>query len=86
MTATQVRTTALWALSAKFMYHFTYGFCGFGGTRRCFAAPKAKRADMGFCLRCVNDTGSRESSGGRSAEIEGQQSDPELTATILLRL
>ena len=46
MTATQVRTTALWALSAKFMYHFTYGFCCFGGTRRCFAAPKAKRADI----------------------------------------
>jgi hypothetical protein len=47
VTPTHVRTTALCAVSAQFMYHFTYDFRGFGGTRRRRAMLlKAWRADM----------------------------------------
>jgi hypothetical protein len=68
VTATQVRTTALWALSAQFMYHFTYGFCCFGGMRRCLAVPKANRADISS-LSSSSMTGNFQRSSGRSAEI-----------------
>ena len=47
MTPTQVRTTALCAVSAQFIYHFTYDFGGLGVTRRRRAIVLAAwRADM----------------------------------------
>jgi len=78
VTATQVRTTALWARSAQFMYHFTYAFCGFGGMRRCLAVPKAKRADISSVVKdklsgCRSMTRNLQTDDRR--DFEGTQKD-----------
>lgn len=56
VTPRHVRTTALWAVSARFMYHLTYVFCGLGGTSRLRAmVPIDRRANIIWPAVSIDD-------------------------------